>query len=210
MTVHVADDILGRFARQQHDLFERVRKGSLNPEKAMKLMQTLIDGGQFPIWKTINLGTGLETADDFRTALKDSGHHIGDWGNDILSTSAFQQSLTDAVPNTSLDLCVATVKELTGKDKAFFSEIITAVKQVGELLPAWAGPLLRLQYPDQPKGEWLHIAMEPITNLDGGLSVFSVDHSGDGLSLYCYTGHPDDVWNGGNRFVFLRRKPVCR
>ncbi len=42
MTQVVADDVLGRFARQQHDWFERVRKGSLDPEMAMRAVQAVI------------------------------------------------------------------------------------------------------------------------------------------------------------------------
>lgn len=43
MTQIVADELLGRFARQQHDWFERVRKGSLDPEAVMRAVQALID-----------------------------------------------------------------------------------------------------------------------------------------------------------------------
>ncbi|MEK7086815.1 MAG: hypothetical protein AAB935_00975, partial [Patescibacteria group bacterium] len=38
----------------------------------------------FRVWKTIRLGTGLKTADDFRNALKASGNQISDWAKDIL------------------------------------------------------------------------------------------------------------------------------
>ncbi len=45
MTPCVDDAALGRFARQQHDWFERVRKGSLNPDEVMKAIQAVIDRG---------------------------------------------------------------------------------------------------------------------------------------------------------------------
>ncbi len=38
----VADDVLGKFARQQHDLFERVRKGSLDPREVYRVCQPLL------------------------------------------------------------------------------------------------------------------------------------------------------------------------
>lgn len=41
----VADDTLGEFARRQHDWFERVRKGSLDPERAARAVQAVIDQG---------------------------------------------------------------------------------------------------------------------------------------------------------------------
>ncbi|MBI4118766.1 MAG: hypothetical protein HY452_00705 [Parcubacteria group bacterium] len=43
----VADEVLGRFARQQHDWFERVRKGSLDPEKVARAVHAIIDA-QYP------------------------------------------------------------------------------------------------------------------------------------------------------------------
>lgn len=45
MTGIVADEVLGRFARQQHDWFERVRKGSLDPEQVAAAVQKIIDRG---------------------------------------------------------------------------------------------------------------------------------------------------------------------
>lgn len=44
MTVKtVADKRLGKFARRQHDWFERVRKGSLNPDLVARAVQQVID-----------------------------------------------------------------------------------------------------------------------------------------------------------------------
>lgn len=42
----VADEVLGRFARQQHDWFERVRKGSLDPDEVLRAVQPIIDRGE--------------------------------------------------------------------------------------------------------------------------------------------------------------------
>src|SRR3989338_1482929 len=46
MTNEVADDVLGRFARQQHDWFERVCKGSLDPEKVYQAIKPLLQTGR--------------------------------------------------------------------------------------------------------------------------------------------------------------------
>lgn len=59
---------------------------------------------QFPIWKTINLGTGFKTADDFRKALKTNGYCISDWANDILGNLQF----TIAQEKTEIDLVVVS------------------------------------------------------------------------------------------------------
>lgn len=45
MTNVVTDEMLGIFARQQHDWFERVRKGSLSPEEVACAVQNIIDRG---------------------------------------------------------------------------------------------------------------------------------------------------------------------
>ena len=41
----VADEVLGEFARQEHDWFERVRKGSLNSKEVVRAVQNIIDRG---------------------------------------------------------------------------------------------------------------------------------------------------------------------
>lgn len=45
----VADEVLGKFSRQQHDWFERVRKGSLDPEEIQRVVQQIIDSHVFSI-----------------------------------------------------------------------------------------------------------------------------------------------------------------
>ncbi|MDO8664011.1 MAG: hypothetical protein Q7K44_00445, partial [Candidatus Liptonbacteria bacterium] len=118
----------------------------------------------FPLWKTIKLDTGLKTADDFRKALKQSGCKIGNWGNDILGNPAFTVSDTE----TEVDLVNVSVAELGFKNGAPRKDIYERAVSLGlELCPNEVGPQLRLQYTDQPKGEWLRIAMEPITGSDG-------------------------------------------
>jgi hypothetical protein len=154
----------------------------------------------FEIFKTIKLGTH-KLVDDLRQSLKDNGNRISDWGNDILGKTTLAES------ETEVTLHVATVKELTGKDCATNREINEAIRSKGyNLCPAEVGPQLRLQYPDQPKGEWLRVAMKPIAGSDGGLSIFRVEHGDDGRWLDGLSGHPGDGWSGGSRFVFVSRK----
>lgn len=157
----------------------------------------------FQTWRTIKLGTGLKTADDFRKALKKVGG-IGDWADDILGKPAFTASDTES----KVELVVRSVEELGFKDGATREEIYNRAKEIGlDLCPAEVGPQLRLQYKDQPKGEWLLIAMEPITDSDGGLYVFGVGRRDDGMQwLRGYYGSSDFFWHGNFRWVFLRRK----
>jgi len=152
-------------------------------------------------WKTIKLGTGLKTADDFRKAIKDRGMKINDWANDILGKPQF----TVATEETEVDLVVISVAELGFKDGAKLKDIYARVKELGiEPCPNEVGPQLRLQYADQPEGEWLIIGMEPIAGSGGGLELFSVWRDGSGLWLRGDCDSPDYVWDGDCRFVFVR------
>lgn len=156
-------------------------------------------------WKTIQLGTGLQTADDFRKEVVKAGMKIGDWANDILGKPAF--TATTSETETEVELVVASVAELGFKDGATRKDIYVRAQELGlDLCPPEVGPQLRLQYTDQPKGEWLVIAMEPITDSDGSLNLFSVVHVGDVRFLRAASGSPVRFWRGDYRFVFLRRK----
>ncbi len=47
-----------------------------------------------------------------------------------------------------------------------------------------------------------------VTDSNGNLNVFNVEHNDDGLWLNTNYANPDDYWNGDNRWVFRRRKSL--
>ncbi len=157
---------------------------------------------KFDVWKTIKLGTsGLKTTDDFRKAIKDGGIKIGDYANDILGKPAF----TVAIEETELDLVVVSVAELGFKNEATCKQIYARAKERGlDLCPDEVSPQLRLQYKNQPKGEWLIVAMEPIRASAGDPHVFVVGHDDGGLWLGSGYGHSGSVWSADSRWVFVR------
>ncbi|MBX4200170.1 hypothetical protein KW790_01800 [Candidatus Parcubacteria bacterium] len=157
----------------------------------------------FSIWKTVKLGTGKKNADDYRSAISQARMKIGNWGNDILGKPAFTVSETEV----DLDLVVVRVLDLGFKDGAYSQVIITKALDLGlQLCPAEVGPALRLEYRDQPKGEWLVIGMEPITGSDGHPYVFHVAHDHDERWLHGSHGYPVNFWHADYRFVFVRPK----
>ena len=104
-------------------------------------------------------------------------------------------------------MVVVSVAELGFKDGATREQIYARAKELGlDLCPAEVGPQLRLQYKDQPNGEWLVIAMEPITGSVGNLNLFRVRRDDSDLWLDGDYDYPDYVWDAGDRFVFSRRK----
>ena len=46
------------------------------------------------------------------------------------------------------------------------------------------------------------------TDSDGNPNIFDVEHDDNGRWLNDNYGNPDNVWNGNNRFVFVRRKSL--
>ena len=176
------------------DGVQRFLSGELIVSAATKVWKT---------WKKIKLGTGLKDADDFRKALKKADCNIGDWGNDILGKPAF----TVSPEEMEVELVVVSVAELGFKEGATRADIYKRAQELGlDLCPNEVGPQLRLQYKDQPKGEWLLIGMEPITVSDGYLFVFRVERNDDGERWLLGFGRPGDFWYADYRWVFLRRK----
>jgi hypothetical protein len=46
--------------------------------------------------------------------------------------------------------------------------------------------------------------MEPVTDSDGNLNVFRIEHDDDGLWLHGSNGSPGVFWDGDDRWVFVR------
>ena len=156
---------------------------------------------KFKTWKTIKLGTGLKTADDFRKTLKDNGFNISDSASDILRKPAF----TAAVEETEIDLVKVTVGELGFKKGARRDQIYERAKELGlELCPLEVGPQLRLQYQDQPNGEWILVAMEPIFDSDGSPWLFFVERGDSGRWLSGSWGDPGGFWRADDQWAFCR------
>lgn len=165
------------------------------------------------VWKTITLGTGLKTADDFCKALKVDGDYMSDV-HDLLSKPELGSFVSDK--EIEVDLVVLTTAQLTGKTKrdSKTAEVFAGAARLGlEKCSLEVGPQLRLQYKDQPHNGYLIVGIEPIRNSRGDLLVFNVERCGypypDGIhgSVLrldtCYanpetTCKPDEPW------VFVR------
>lgn len=163
-----------------------------------KILKVSNRENSFKVWKTIKLGT-FKNADEFCEAFKKNGFKIGDWGYEILGNPEF----TVFSAEEEIQLVNVSVASLGFKNGANYEDICAKAKEFGlELCPSEVGPQLRLQYKDQPKGEYLNITMEPITNSDGDLSLFYVEHDDDGLWLDGNYGFSGYFWDAYDRFVF--------
>ena len=152
-----------------------------------------------PAWMTIKLGTHKKVA-DLRKGILDTKDRIGDWGDDIL------KRIKVANEPTEIELFRATVTEIGFPNGGTWAQIKAKLDEFGfGNCPAEVGPQLRLQYTDQPNGEWLWVVMEPITDSDGDLGVFNVGRDNDVRWLDGDDGHPDLVLNGDYELVFRRK-----
>ena len=131
-----------------------------------------------PVWKTITVGT---FADSFalHNALDAAGCGIGDLAGQILARPAFTLSTTKA----NVELFAVSAAELGFQtDTASLADIYARAQQLGfRLAAAEVAPQLRLQYFDQPIGEFLIIGMEPIKTWEGEPVILTVANGGAGL-----------------------------
>lgn len=177
--------------------------GGMEGVKRFLSCETVIQVAEhkFKTWKTIKLGTGLKTAEEFRRVLRDGEFRLSDWASDILGKPAFKA----ADEETEVDLVKVTVAELGFKKGARRNQIYERAKELGlGLCPPEVGPQLRLQYQDQPNGEWILVAMEPIIDSDGRPCVFGVGRDDSGLWLSSSWSYPDDFWHPDSQWVFCR------
>lgn len=147
--------------------------------------------------KTIRLGMSV---DALCLAITDKGMQIGKWANDIIEKTAFKVSSGEI----EVGLLVKTVGELGFQNGANFDQICQAAHKIHlAKCPAEVGPQLRFQYPDQPKDEWLVIAMDSIIDSVGNPRMFLVGHNDRGRWLIGDFGHPTHIYGKNKKFVFV-------
>jgi hypothetical protein len=154
-----------------------------------------------PVWKTISVGTFSDLFALLR-ALNAAGCGIGNSTQEILARPGFTLSAQKA----NVRLFAVSVAELGFlTDTVSLKDIYARALQLGfGLLAAEAGPQLRLQYFDQPIGEFLIIGMEPIRTWAGESVILNVANGGAGLVLIGQDGSADAQISVASRFVFTR------
>ena len=150
-----------------------------------------------------NVIIGGKTSKELAGELKKKKINVSSYAEDMLKSKDFtvSQSLE------SLTLVRLKVKDLGFTREPTTDEIYAKEKKLGlELCPAEVGPHLRLQYEDQPLGEWFYIAMKQISARDGDPYVFELARDDDGPWLGDDWAPPDSPWPLGPEFVFCLRK----
>jgi hypothetical protein len=163
-----------------------------------------------PIWKTITVG-GSKGVNAFREALETGPCQmaIADDADEILGRPAFPFIKTPV----ELDLVVLSVFELGFGDETSLHDIYARAEALGfELCPAEVGPALRLNYLDQPPGDFLHIAMNPVAKYNGALIDFTVakGYGSVGFLLLGGDARSDRIQLGRDRFIFVRPRLIAQ
>src|SRR5262245_64221603 len=115
-------------------------------------------------WKTVTLG-GFTNSFALRNALDAAGCGVGDLAEQILARPFRSLNAT----KMDIDLVVVSAAELGIQTQTTsLAQLYTRAQSRGLILaPAEVGPQLRLQYLDQPLGEFLFIGMKPISTWTG-------------------------------------------
>jgi hypothetical protein len=150
--------------------------------------------------KNTKLGIGLKNEEDFVRALEDQGNKVSGYSKEVMSKSEFSVSEKEVNEN----LVILSVRALGFTNGATIKQIFDRAKKLGvKLCPAETGPQLRLQYPEQPMGEYCIIGMEPIVGSTGGPELFIVYRNSDGPWLNNCHGRPDSDYFVSSHFAFV-------
>ncbi|WP_441260833.1 hypothetical protein AB7008_43075 [Bradyrhizobium sp. 521_C7_N1_3] len=167
-------------------------------DRPQLLIKSAVD---VPMWKKITIGT-FANFFALSNAMDAAGCGIGNSAGEILARPTFTLSVT----KTNVELFAVSAAELGFQtDTASLTDIYARAKQLGfGLAAAEVGPQLRLQYFDQPMGEFLIIGMEPIRTWKGAPVILNVANGGAGLILIGQDGSADAQIPVASRFVFVR------
>ena len=153
-----------------------------------------------PLWRTITVGT-FANSFALLNALDAAGCGIGESAEEILPRPAFTVGTT----KTTVELFAVSAAELGFQtDTARLADIYARAQQLGfRRAAAEVAPQLRLQYFDQPMGEFI-IGMEPIKTWTGEPVILTVANDGAGLALIGRDGSADAEIPVASRFLFVR------
>jgi hypothetical protein len=156
---------------------------------------------QWPIWGTVELGTGFKTGDDFIKSLGDA--NLSRRAEIIMCMPDFQESIANE--KTRINLVSVSVLELGFKHSASYVEICgRAIERGLSLCPAEVGPQLCLQHKGSRETKWSRvIAMEAITDITNKPWVLYVQKGDGGVTFLSYNdGGDQKIYGTDEEFLF--------
>ncbi|HTR18713.1 MAG TPA: hypothetical protein VMH91_01885 [Candidatus Paceibacterota bacterium] len=158
---------------------------------------------QQSVWRPLTIGT-FDTIGSYFVALAEKKRNISDSARATLTAG----EMRTIRGRRDLELVLASLPELGFKKEAAYKEIAECAKTAGLYpCPPEVGPSLSLQYDDQPNGEIVIVAMNPIFVSQRDSRLFAVGHGhvhGRRDSYYLAAGPASKNWALDRRFVFTR------
>ena len=155
-----------------------------------------------PIWMTARLTGELQSGSDSCHALRSSGCAIDLLEEEVLARAKFRADHG----GKKLDLVVRSGRELGLEYGGSRRQIYGNAAERGlRQCPHELGPYLRLQYRNQPSGEGLMIAMEPIPDRLGTEHIFYIGCDAQGIWFDAYSCEVD-FWYGHEKWIFVREE----
>lgn len=140
----------------------------------------------------------LKTVADLRQAVTNAGCQITPWADDMINRPAFKVGIVQA--EEDIEFIFASNAELGYPNGCTRARTYEAGLKLGWKLCFPSDAIeIRRQYLEQPKNEWLYVAMDAITTSDGLFRVFSVTPDDTSPLLGA-----DDAYSG-----ILRRGDCC-
>jgi hypothetical protein len=186
------------------DVLERQLKLKTRPAE---VSQQLIKSERDVVtWRRIVVGTFADSL-KLRNELDRLGCSVGGRAAEIFARPAF----LIATRRTNIELALVSPARLGfTSDTVTLADVYTRARTLGfELAAAEVGPQLRIQYFDQPIGEFLIIGMDPIKTWSGEPVILNVANGGAGLILIGQDGRAEAEIPSTSKIIFARsRKPV--
>ena len=109
-----------------------------------------------------------------------------------------------------MDLVVVSGADLGTPTETSLVDVYARAQERGlALAPAEVGPQLRLQYLDQPIGEFLHVGMNPINTWSGEPVILVLVNGGAGLILIGTESSANTKISATPPFLFVRPRVLA-
>ncbi|MGB8827475.1 MAG: hypothetical protein WCD25_29505, partial [Pseudolabrys sp.] len=112
--------------------------------------------------------------------------------------------------SVDVDLVVVSGADLGTQTEPSLADVYARAQAHGlALAPAEVGPQLRLQYLDQPIGEFLYVGMNPINTQSGEPVIFAFVNGGAGLILIGTESSANAKISTTTPFLFVRPRVLA-
>jgi hypothetical protein len=156
------------------------------------------------IWKILER-LPYTSGSEYCKALEERGYRLSDWIIDVVSKLDFDIGATE----WPLQLVRVRLDTLGFSEPTTLENFYKSAALAGfERCPVEAALALRFNYDEQPKGEWLRVAidMDKMIDSDGVPHLPKLGSALNRLYLETYWAYPHAVFHPHNEFVMIDRR----